>query len=92
MEEQIIKILENCKTGVDDGYGGLNEGVMDDNFQYTAQEITSHVMEFIDWLREWTEPRVNGWAILNDDLGGYTIKPIGEAYQHWLTNVCNNGK
>lgn len=77
MEEQVLKILKK-------NYVPLGET---DDDETCAKEIESHVMEFIEWLREWTEPRVNGWAILDDDLGGYTTKPIGEVYQHWLTNI-----
>ena len=50
MTREITKILIKHAVGLDDGYGGLNRGVMDDSFEDTAQDITSHVFDFILWL------------------------------------------
>jgi hypothetical protein len=50
MEEQIINILVKHIIGCDDGFGGLNRGVMDDSIEDVAKEIVSMATEFILWL------------------------------------------
>jgi hypothetical protein len=79
MEEKIYLILEKCQS--ERLFGFLAN-------RQAAKEITTHVMEFINWLGENSEPRVgNCWAVLNSDYATYTTMSLNEAYNHWLKNV-----
>jgi hypothetical protein len=86
MEEQILKIIERDITQIGwDQYGFL----IYNGFQHKAKEITSHVMEFVDWIR--SEPPVlvekTQWTFL-DQISWTTEK----VYNYWLTEVKNKEK
>jgi len=83
MEEQILKILIKYKT---------QKKIYDiaDPEERSAKEITSMVMEFIEWLDFGThdfylnaEEGQTGYY----QEGSHTIYTIEEVYNHWLTNV-----
>ena len=96
MEKQILKILESHKIGVDDGFGGLNEGVMDDSFDDIVKETTSHVFKFLEWF----QTGLHGFGrieyskellYVNFTEGSehkYTLKEI---YEYWWTKIENYG-
>ena len=86
MEEQILKIIEkNLVT-----YHGeiIGQGIMD-----TSKEITSHIMEFIEWITgndhwpvTWTGNgifRIKQYPIVES----WEERSIEEVYQFWLTNI-----
>ena len=82
MEEQILEILKKRMIYPD----------LQDRLKMTltlmSEDITSHVIEFIEWLGNNSEPRVNNyWDVLNDDYKTYTKMPLDEVYQYWLNNV-----
>ena len=81
MEEQILKIIRNDKI------------FLQGHSEECAKEITSHIMEFIEWMN---------WEDENDDfhfIKDYTTKTwlnadnaligctLEELYLYWLTNI-----
>ena len=69
MERQIFEILDRTIY------------YMDHDRKRTAKEITSHIMEFIEWIRNSNS--------LNKKLADWVYDKIttGELYEYWLTNV-----
>ena len=85
MEEQITQILINHTTGCDDGFGGLNRGVMDDSIEDTSKDIVAHITEFIDWMNHGCETNDNGkWYVYGVDNEDERFKTSKELYNYWL--------
>ena len=66
-------------------------GIISKHYQYpggnleTAKEITTHVMEFIEWKDDNTcYDDIYTIYSLNTTCGTYCIKTL---YQYWLTNI-----
>lgn len=87
MEDQILKIFaENAN----DANNGQSSVIIDDEWSDVAREITSHVMEFIEWWMFGSHPFIT-WF---DEKGQFItdeIEPkrwtIEEIYLYWLNNI-----
>ena len=87
MEEQILKIIKDNECGFDDGYGGTIDAVADDSYFDVAKEITSHIMEFIEWIK--TDCCFNDYGdlIINDNRLPDVILTTEQLYEYWLKNI-----
>ena len=60
----------------------------------TAKEITSHVMEFIEWLM-WNDDEKFTQGCIKDEKGLRAVDDdnnewtLDELYQYWLNNIKN---
>ena len=78
MEEQILKIIRDHFYNVN----GTPEK--------SAKEITSHVMEFIEWLKDFCHIEIDDfvfyWVV---EVETHVIEAMDTetAYQYWLTNI-----
>jgi hypothetical protein len=74
MEEQILKIIES-------NYNYPEGATM------SAKEITSHVMEFIEFIRTNCEGMDQGWNYYEKVTSIRYFGTTGKLYQYWLTHV-----
>jgi uncharacterized protein YbbC (DUF1343 family) len=73
MEESILKIIESHYP---------------EDIDVVAKEITSHVMEFIEWLGEHYNYGRKSWMVrYADQRIRYNWKTTEEVYQYWLKNI-----
>jgi hypothetical protein len=93
MEEQILKIIENC---TDTDYLGNIDGdtVKDFNKIEAVRQIASHVMEFILWIiadshRYFEQGYSNGKDHFYEMESGDEVT-FDEVCQYWLSEVKNN--
>ncbi len=89
MEEEILKIMGNNLT-ITDYMAGI------DGVPETAKEITSHVMEFIEWLQLGLHSfgrieHIEELLYVNFKEGSEHKYTLDQVYQYWLTNIKNDG-
>lgn len=77
MEEQILSIIE------DSVFAPEGENIQ----RVAAKEITSHIMEFIEWIRQYCYFDDYGDLMINDNTLPEVSLPTEELYQYWLNNV-----
>jgi hypothetical protein len=97
MVGQILEIFENCTDKIEhwDGKEEWVTRVLDQ--EKSAKEITTHVMEFIEWLTAFSNKHSQrcgiGWRIPNiDSQNPYKEYILNEVYNYWLTEVKNKEK
>jgi len=81
MKDELIKILENNIF-----YVGQSD--LDKEFTDAAEEIESHVFEFIEWIKNKCESKFDGitpnfWAL--PFVGKFMTSK--ELYDYWFKNV-----
>jgi hypothetical protein len=79
MKEQILKILKK-------NYYPLGE--LDDDEQ-CAEEITSHVFEFLEWLKYHCYRHLHLWGIVDDTSSIYYGNE--EIYDWWFKHISSHG-
>jgi hypothetical protein len=85
MEEQIINILVKHIIGCDDGFGGLNRGVMDDSIEDVAKEITIIMAQFIEWKdNNVGAANKNGKYLYWEDHFD-----LNGLFNYWILNISN---
>ena len=59
------------------------------NFSKMAEDITSHIMEFIEWAKTQCRPALhcNKWYVYGSANDEEPFKTSEELYQYWLNNV-----
>jgi hypothetical protein len=84
MEEEILKIIRHNDFKESNDNASPDRKRMD-----AAKEITSHIMEFIEWVLLDTTPfQYDGEICLTfSDENGLDTKTIPESYVYWLNNI-----
>jgi hypothetical protein len=87
MKEQILKIIDELKVILT---GEYPFNVEIDSKKKAAEEITSHIMKFIEWLTDFSNHEIDrvgtGWRILTAKEY-FKERNIEEVYQYWLTEI-----
>jgi hypothetical protein len=79
MEEQLLKIILRCENK--SSYSTVGE-------LKAAKEITSHVFEFIEWLRYNCEGSTKGqWWYYDVSAQAGTMFTNEEGYMFWFNNI-----
>jgi hypothetical protein len=90
MEEYILQIINNKFYDYNHKIGKI--GSTGQFKMQTAREITTHVMEFIEWLTLYTM-RATTYSLMfymrGDGISPDTSKEyhIDELYQYWIENI-----
>ena len=67
-------------------------GITASDASLAAQEVTAHVIEFIEWLSSFNNGHIErcgvGWRILTKNGEEYfKERSIEEVYQYWINNI-----
>lgn len=89
MEEQILKIMTlKLQTEQSDQGYPIFDYLSEIGCEKSAKEITSHVMEFIEWIGINYIKVSGGWILHYSDQRDRTlIKTTEKLHQYWLTNI-----
>lgn len=84
MEEQILKILNKNLNATPIGKGHSITGIV-----ASTKEITSHMMEFIQWFGMNCEgSTLNTWVLFTESLQIIAeFHSSEEMYKYWITNI-----
>jgi uncharacterized membrane protein YcgQ (UPF0703/DUF1980 family) len=82
MEETILNIFNENSSDANNGQMSV---VTEDSYSDVAKEITQHVFEFVEWVKQNNEVNLNGF-VTHPANPHFTPEHL---YKYWLNNIHN---